>query len=204
MKNRKPVPNGSKLDAARLLILGMEGLRPGRLVPLSQEAVEDAAGVYSEAVDQQILGSALTSAVLYAIVVELVVKHIWEQENAQTAEYSHDVHHLFQELNPKTQRAISVLYDKCCRKYKKAIQDGKQQHGRKAVAVKMANLEAALKWNADAVKNLKYELIPQGRSVPTGLFWTSKTFWVLPAYFPNFAIKLTRWAFHRSFTSPSP
>ena len=202
MKNRKPVPNGSKLESARLLILGMEGLRPGRAVPVSQKAVEDAAGVY-DAVDQQVVGAALTAAVLYAIVVELVVKDIWEQENARTAEYAHDVHSLFQQLNPETQCAISALYDKCCRKYKQAIQDGKQQHGRKAVAVKMANLEAALKWNENAVKNLKYELTPRGRSVPTGLFWSSKIFWVLPPDFPNFAIELTRWAANRSF-GPDP
>ena len=45
-------PYGSKLDSANLLILGMEGLRPGRVVPVSQAAVEDA-GAVSDAVDQQ-------------------------------------------------------------------------------------------------------------------------------------------------------
>ena len=35
-------PYGSKLDSANLLILGMEGLRPDGLVPVSQAAVEDA------------------------------------------------------------------------------------------------------------------------------------------------------------------
>ena len=119
-------PNGSKLYSANLLILGMEGLRIGRVVPVSQAAVEDA-GAVSGAVDQQKRGAALTCAVLYAIVVELVVKHIWEQKHAQIAWYRHDVYSLFQDLEPKTKRDVLALYDKCCRAYKKAIQTGKQQ-----------------------------------------------------------------------------
>ena len=186
-------PYGSKLDSANLLILGMEGLRPGRVVPVSQAAVEDA-GAVSDAVDQQRLGAALTCAVLYAIVVELVVKHIWEQQQGKTAKYRHDVHCLFQQLEPKTQRDVLALYDKCCRAYKKAIQTGKQQHGSETVAVEMANLEEALHWNKNTMKNFKYEMTLQGRNVPTGIFWTSETHWVLPSTFPNFAIELTRWA----------
>ena len=62
----------------------------------------------------------------------------------------------------------------------------------------MANLEEALDWNKDAVKNFKYEMTLQGRSVPTGIFWTSERFWVVPSTFPNFAIELTRWATRHS------
>ena len=188
-------PYGLKLDSANLLILGMEGLRAGRGVPVSQAAVEDA-GAVSDAVDQQRLGAALTCAVLYAIVVELVVKHLWEQKHAQIAEYRHDVYRLFQQLEPKTQRDVLALYDKCCRAYKKAIQTGKQQHGSETVAVDMANFEEALQWNKHAMRDLKYEMIPSGRSVPAGIFWNSNgsEFWVLPSTFPNFAIELTRWA----------
>ena len=69
-------PYGSKLDSANLLILGMEGLRPGRLVPVSQAAVEDA-GTKKDAFERQKYAVAHTCIVLYAIVVELVVKHIW-------------------------------------------------------------------------------------------------------------------------------
>ena len=74
--------HGSKLDSANLLFLGMEGLRPDGLVPVSHAAIKDAGSV-SAALDQQKIGAALTSAVLYAVVVELVVKHIWEQEHAR-------------------------------------------------------------------------------------------------------------------------
>ena len=186
-------PYGSKLDSANLLILGMEGLRPDGLLPVSQAAFEDA-GTEKDARERQKYGVAHTCIVLYAIVVELVVKHIWEQQQGKTAKYRHDVHCLFQQLEPKTQRDVLALYDKCCRAYKKAIQTGKQQHGSETVAVEMANLEEALHWNKNTMKNFKYEMTLQGRNVPTGIFWTSETHWVLPSTFPNFAIELTRWA----------
>ena len=190
-------PYGSKLGSANLLILGMEGLRPSQLVPVSPAAVEDASDV-NDAIDKQKLGAALTCAVLYAIVVELVVKHIWEQQQDKEAKHLHNVHCLFQQLEPKTQRDVLALYDKCCRAYKKAIQTGKQQHGSETVAVDMANLEEALQWNDHAMIHLKYEMTPRGRSVPTGIFWNSKRLWVLLSTFPNFAIELTRWAARHS------
>ena len=129
--------NGSKLDSADFLILGMERLRPGGVVALSQAAIRDAGSV-TAALDRQKIGAALTSAVLYAIVVELVVKHIWEQEHGKTAEYSHDVHGLFQALNSQTRRAVEALYNDCCVKYKAAIRAGQQEHGPEAFAVEMA------------------------------------------------------------------
>ena len=59
----------------------------------------------------------------------------------------------------------------------------------------MANLDEALKWNECAVKDLKYDMAPRGRSVPAGIFWDSEGgLWVVPRTFPNFAIELTRWA----------
>ena len=184
----------NKLDSASLLILGMEGLMTGRVVPVSQAAVADARTA-NDALARQRLGVALTRSVLYAIVVELVVKHLWEQEYGKTAPFHHDVHRLFHGLlRPETRHDVLALYNNCCIAYKTAVQAGKQQHGPKAVAVEMANLDEALQWNADAVKNLKYELTPQGRSVPTGIFWSSEDVWALPTTFPNFAIELTRWA----------
>ena len=176
--------HGSKLDSAGLLILGMERLRPDRWVPVSEAAVRDAGSV-NAALDRQKIGSALTSAVLYAVVVELVVKHIWEQEHGKAAAHSHDVHRLFRALSLQTQRDVEALYNSCCVKYKAAIQVGEQQHGAEALAVDMASLAEALQWNKDAVKDLKYEMTPRGRSVPTGIFWNAETVWVVPKTFPN-------------------
>lgn len=173
------------------------------MIPVSQAAI-DTADTPSDAVDRQRFGVALTCAVLYLIVVELVVKHIWEQEHGKTAAYHHNVHCLFGQLRPDTRSDVEALYDECCRSYKSAIDVGKQQHGAKAVAVDMANLEEALRWNEEAVKNLKYEMTPRGESVPTGIFWSSDRVWVVPGTFPNFTIELTHWAAGRTFTSSSP
>ena len=196
-------PHGSKLDSASLLILGMEGLRPDGLMPVSKAAV-DAASTLNEAVDRQRYGTALSCAVLYPIVVELVLKDIWEQEQGKNAKYNHNVHSLFVQLRPETRRDVEALYDQCCRAYKTAIDIGQQQHGAEVVAVDMANLEEALRWNEEAVRDLKYEMTPPGQSVPTGIFWNSKHVWIVPGTFRNFAIELTRWAAGRSFTNPSP
>ena len=196
-------PHGSKLDSAGLLILGMESLKPGDMMPVSKAAV-DAADSLHDAVDRQRYGTALTCAVLYPIVVELVVKHIWEQEHAKTAAFNHNVHSLFVQLSGETRRDVEALYDECCRAYKSAIDAGQQEHGPGVVAVDMANLEEALRWNEEAVKNLKYEMTPRGESVPTGIFWNSTRVWIVPGTFPNFAIELTRWAADRTFTSSSP
>ena len=195
-------PHGSKLDSASLLILGMECLRPGDLMPVSKAAV-DAADTVNDAVDRQRYGTALTCAVLFPIVVELVVKHIWEQEHAKTAPYHHNVHSLFVQLRPETRCDVEALYDQCCSAYESAIDIGQQHRGAEVAAVDMANLEEALRWNKDAVKNLKYEMTPRGQSVPTGILWNSKCVWVVPGTFMNFAIELTRWAAGRSLTNPS-
>ena len=193
-------PHGSKLDSANLLIIGMEALRPSGLVPLSKAAIGDAGSVDS-ALHRHRIGAALTSAVLYAIVVELVVKHMWEQEHGKTAAYRHNVHRLFQALSAQTRCHVVALYKECCDNYKAAVQAGKQQLGRGAVQVNMADLDEALQWNEGAVKDLKYEMTPSGRSVPAGLFWDSGHIWVVPSNFPNFAIQLARWAGSQSFTS---
>ena len=184
------------------MILGMERLRPGRMMLVSHAAIRDAGSV-DGAVDRQRIGAALTSAVLYAVVVELVVKHVWEEEHGETAPHSHDVHRLFRALSSQTQRDVEALYKDCCVKYKAAVQAGQQQHGPGAVAVDMANLDEALQWNQGAVKDLKYDMTPRGRSVPSGLIWSSETQWVVPSTFPNFAIELTRWATGRNFTRPT-
>lgn len=192
----------SKLESASLLVLGLEGLRPGDKLPISTRAVKDA-GSIELAANRQRLAVALTSAVLYSIVVELVVKHIWEIEHGgQTAKPTHDVNGLFAELDPETQRKVEEVYDDCCRQYKDAVQAGQQQHGPEVVDVDLANLEEALRWNADAVKNLKYDMRPSGRTVPNGMLWGTETMWVPGRPFPSFAIRLAIWA-RNEFTMPS-
>ena len=194
--------HGSKLDSASLLILGMESLSADDLMPVSEQAVREA-GTVKDAADRQRYGTALSCVVLYAIVVELVLKHIWEQEHGKTAKHSHDVLTLFTQLGTATRREVKELYDECRRSYERAVESGRKQHGADSVPVKIASLEEALRWNEAAVKDLKYEMTPRGQSVPAGIFWSSSRVWVLPGTFPNFAIKLTRWAAGR-FKHSSP
>ena len=98
----------SKLDSGGLLILGMESLKPNTLTPVSRAAIE-AASTYNDALDQQRLGMTPTCAVLYPIVVELVLKHIWEQEQGKAAKHSHNVHRLFLQLRTETRRDVNTL-----------------------------------------------------------------------------------------------
>ncbi len=167
-------------------------------MPISRRACTEA-GSIEAAKDRQRVGTALTRVVLYAIVVELVVKHLWEEEHGPKAQapHTHNVYELFKALESTTQRQMETIYDACRREYEAAIKAGKQQHGPEAVAVKMANLEEALQWNEQAVKDFKYDLTPRGQSVPTGMFWDSETQWVLLPTFKNFAIEVTDWVSHR-------
>ena len=183
----------SKIESAGLLILGIEALGAQGLMPISTEAMSHSKDV-DDAKDRQRIGNALTVAVLYSIVVELVIKQIWEDEHGSPARYTHNILDLFTELDSETQAEITRIYDECCRAYVHAVQVGVSTLGKSAMQVGIANMKEALKWNESAMKNFKYDMTPQGRSVPSGLFWSSDTMWVVPSHFPNFAVKLTRWA----------
>lgn len=194
--------NQSKLEAARMLILAMESLKSFGCMPLSRAAIDDADSV-GDAVDRQRIGAAFGSTVLYTVVVELIIKHIWEQEHGRVAPYTHDIFGLFRELKSHTRREIEKLYDTCVREYKAAVNAGRRELGHETVAVDVANLEEALQWNEGAVKNLKYEMTLRGSTVPTGLMWNAETIWVLPGAVPNFAIELTRSAGRSTWSQPA-
>ena len=193
----------SKLWSASLLTFGMEGLIPRELIPVSATAV-NAASSPRQAVDHQRIGMAQTCTVLYSIVVELVLKHTWEQEHEKVALQNHNVHGLFGQMRRETRCEVESLYELCCQEYRTVIGEGQIQHGAEIVAFDLANLEEALRWNEEAVKNLKYELTPRGKSVPTGIIWSPELLWIVPGNFRNFAIELTRWAVGRSEENSSP
>ena len=183
-----------KLEAALNLALGIECLQADGLIPITRRSLQDAGGSQELAVDNQRIANALSVVALYAIVVELVVKHLWEDELGTTAKKTHDVRGLFKELRPMTRTSVRHLYDKCSAAYEEAVQHGQKQHGADVMSVKMATLEEALDWNNDAIRNFKYDLTPKGHSVPTGAIWNSELIWVVPNRFPNFAVELARWA----------
>ena len=204
-------PQESKLYSATLLIRGMEGLSLGRSVFVPARVIEDAGSVET-ACSIQVRDNALTRVVLYAIVVELVVKHVWEQEHGRTARYTHRIHELFKELSEETQTEIENLYERCRLPYKNWIRDVYQRalHAaalndtRAAVPEDVASLEEALQWNECAMRNLKYTMKPEGPSVPTGVGWHGDSLVVSSNAVPNFAVELTRWAEQRSSTITSP
>ena len=75
---------------------------------------------------------------------------------------------LFVQLCHETRRDMEALYDECCRAYKSAIDIGQQKHGARVVAVDMANLEEALRWNEEAVRTARF-----ARSSPVGIAFIS-------------------------------
>ena len=202
-------PQESKLYSATLLIRGMEGLSLGGAVSVPPKAIEDA-GTVEAALSLQVRDNALTRVVLYAIVVELVVKHVWKQEHGTTADHTHNVHKLFKQLRPETRSEIEDLYDECCLPYKdwirgvyqNAIQAGKLKDG--PVAVDVASLEEALRWNKCAMRDLKYTMKPDGPSVPAGVGWHGDSLVVPGNRLPNFAVELTHWAGRQGSTDTSP
>lgn len=185
-----------KIESAGLLILAMEQLMPKKWTPISRTAVLEA-GSKQAALDRQKISASLTNLLHYSIVVELVVKYIWEQQYCKQAPRTHNVHRLFRKLTVEVRREVNDKYGACCVAYKESIQAGKAQHGQDVVAVEMADLDGALRWNADVVKDFKYEMKPRGLSVPAGMFWSTDRVWVMPSGTPNFAISLTRWASRR-------
>ena len=135
--------------------------------------------------------------------VELVLKYVWEQEQEQDAMRDHNIHSLFVQLRPEPQCDVKTLYNQYCQQYKSAIDIGWQHHGAEVMAVDMANFEKALWWNEEAAKNIKYEMTPRGKSVSTGINWSSKHLWTVPETIPNFAIEMLRWAINRNSKNPS-
>ena len=151
-----------------------------------------------EHVDHQRLAKALTSVVLYPIVVELILKYLWEKEHQKESPHTHDLRKLFSELKDETKQDIESIYEKCSRDYTDVIKKaGEAAHGNHEID--MATFEEALDWNKEAMRNLKYEMTPHGKCVPTGVMWNSERIWVVPQWFPNFAIELTRWERSRRF-----
>ena len=182
----------TKIESARMMARAMRRLSPDAPIPVPAEKAKDPVS-REAAMDRERIAAALTNVALYAIVVELVIKHLWEQKTGCVkAPYHHCIHELFEDLDQTTKDKIGALYDECCADYRKAVLAGKKQHGAAIVDVNLADLEEAFKWNTSAIKNFKYSLTPSGKTVPAGMMWGSSNEWVLPAAFRNFAIELSK------------
>ena len=181
-----------KLGCARMVVAAI-GCLVARDYPVPAALFGQLGDVEAE-VDRQRLGCALTRLVLSALVVELVIKHAWEIARSKTAPCTHDVTSLYNELPSDVGRAIRNLYDECLSRYSEAVRYGRNQGV--DVDVSLADFDEALEWNKVAIRDLKYEMTPSGKSVPYGVFWGSETIWV-PGHdvpLPNYAVELVHWA----------
>ena len=150
-------------------------------------------GVGAEA-ERQKFSCGWTRLVLSALIVELVIKHAWEEANlGHQARYTHDVWNIYTKLPENVKCWIQRIYADCLPPYIDATELGSNQD---IVIATPASFKEALKWNECAVKDLKYEIALPGKFVPYGVFWNSETIWIPSSdvNLPNYAIELVCWA----------
>ncbi|WP_144439095.1 hypothetical protein [Lutibacter profundi] len=113
------------------------------------------------------LGMAVTTHFLQAIIIELIIKTLFELNCKETAPYSHNILKIFNNLNQDTRSELVILYDRArIRKqemFKKfAIPD-----------VQFHPLEKVLKNNELTIKNFKYDAMGNdSNSSLDGMFMT--------------------------------
>ena len=176
-----------KLDVARQISLVVRSL--GGALPVPAALAHDPIAVEAE-LDRQRYASALTRLVLSTLLVELLVKHVWETARSKESPHNHDILRLVQQLDPSLVQPMREEYDLCVSQYLSALAHGTVSG--QQVCVEFASFEDALDWNGWAMVHLKYTLRPLGKAVPYGVFWNSDTHWVLPpsGSLPNFALRL--------------
>ena len=181
----------TKLETARTLVLAIEALQAARKqIPVSVTALREA-GSIEAAKDNVRRAAGMGEGVLYITTVELVIKHLWEQERKRQAAKTHSAEERFKELAEDTRKGIKQVYEACRKPYMEAARQVRREGKRK---IQVASLSEALAWNDKAARNFKYDLIPKRKTVPCGVLWDGETVWVAPGNLPNFAVELTRWA----------
>ena len=102
---------------------------------------------------------------------------------------------IFSELQSGTRAKIEAIYEGNRKHYTRIVSEGTRQLGAEGIQVEMASLVEALRWNAKAMVNLKYDLIPRGKTVPAGAMWDGETIWFgSEKDMPNFGLQLVDWA----------
>ncbi len=161
---------------------------------------------------ESVKGSARSVVVLLsAIVVELVVKHVWERCHGREAERTHDLLVFFlgrkgcpdvDILDQDVRIGIGETYDECCEKYADVLKldqtSGRRRPTRRAQP-SMMTLGKFLTWNGRIVVRFKYDLSTGDALAPIGVLWERRDGGNLSL--PNVAVELTRWA--RDYTLAS-
>ena len=183
----------TKLDAAKMTMIGLDTLYDSPFVKTTKKEASNEETL-EKAKDDSRIGKALTCVVLYTIIVELLIKHLWEKKHKNQAPHNHNIEELFSELDGEIQKKVRRIYDGCAKQYNKAIQAGQRQKGKSLRKLKTATLNEALQWNKKAIKEMKYEMELSGKIVPNGMLWKDQqTMWIANKL-PNFALELGKWA----------
>ena len=66
---------------------------------------------FDELKAEQRLSRGMIAHLDYAIVLELVIKVIWELDNKRPCEHTHNIYKLYGELSEKSKRQIETIYD---------------------------------------------------------------------------------------------
>ena len=132
-----------------------------------------------EAESRSMFDFSMVRVYIYAVIVELSIKAVWlSEDQGREPRYSHDVAEFFSELQLETQKRIKKIYIAACSAYNSTMSTVINQRGRESMQVEMATLEEALAWNATAIKDYKYDLKPDGRTVPCGVMWGGERVYV--------------------------
>ena len=130
---------------------------------------------------------------LYAVVIEISIKVIWEIENGTIPEYNHDIFSRYEELSPESKKKISGLYKTQVSHTTKLISLCNGQRDSVGAVVNISqdlqSLEDALKANEQTVKNFKYDGRFKGKSSALcSLLWDAGLVYTLPKSVSNAVI----------------
>ena len=133
---------------------------------------------------------------LYALVLENLIKAIWDLDKRTVCRDTHDISALYKELSTISQREIKDIFDEqLSRLAGWEIADKAGQKKKLGEVVPFQSWEEFLGANADIVRDFKYDNKLKGSSSVMGsLIWNSETFWALPPGSPLFATKIFRYA----------
>ena len=155
------------------------------------ERVKGGVKAQKEARDRHRILSKVVCHFLYAIVLEITIKIMWELTNNRECKHTHNICKLYEEIDEKDQEKIRKFFDE-----KVSELDGLEgKMGSKKIKlgdlVEFASLEEALKSNEDTMKNFKYDNKFEGKTnVISSTIWNDETLWTLPSRYETFATKL--------------
>ena len=155
------------------------------------KAVDGGLEAQQEARDRHILLSKIVCHFLYATVLEITIKIMWELNNRKECKHNHNICKLYEEIDENGQEKIRKFFDE-----KVSELDGLEgEMGSKKIRlgdlVQFGSLEEALKSNEDTMKNFKYDNKFEGKTnAISSTIWNDETLWALPPGYETFAAKL--------------